>query len=219
MRLNMVSYYPLGHAVGQADSAEPQELAQAVSTLAQNGYEITWLTSSDILHLPMPALHPEPVEGLPVTCRDVVPCQMYRLGGAQVIVVEALIWQRPDLHTRLFTLLCLLHRELGWQVMHAWGELAALFLGVYTACFVGIPAVVSYGSRSWSEEEENLWQWCWVQQHLAAAFVSSASGREALRRFGMAPPLTKMYTSADVDMAPELRALYQLLADTGSVAR
>ena len=219
MRLSMVSYHSLGHGAGHTGVAVLRELAQAVSALAQDGHEMTWLTSSDILHLPLPALHPEQIEELPVTCRDVVPCQIYRLAGALVIGVEALVWQRPDLHTRLFTLLCLLHRELGWQVMHAWGELAALFLGVYTACFVGVPAVVSYGSHRRSEEEADSWQWHWVQQHLAAALVSSGREREVLCRTGMDPALTRMYAPAAMGVVPELRALYQALTNTGVVAR
>lgn len=219
MRLSMVSYHPLEPGAGHADSAELWELAQAVGALAQDGHEITWLTSSDILSMPIPALHPEKIEGLPVTCRDVVPCQVYRLFGALVIGVEAQVWQRADLHTRLFTLLCLLHRELGWQVMHAWGELTALFLGVYTACFVGVPAVVSYGSRRRSGEEDGSWPWHWVQQHLSAALVRSVDEREALCRTGMDPALTKVYTPAAMGVVPELRALHQALADTGVVTR
>ena len=56
-------------------------------------------------------------------------------------------WQHPDLHTRLFTYLCLLQRALPCAVFHTWGPWPIAYVTIYTSRFLAVLAVLSYSSR------------------------------------------------------------------------
>jgi hypothetical protein len=141
----------------------------------------------------------------------VVPYQAYRLAGVHVCAVDVAVWQHPDLHTRLFTLLCLLHRAYSWDLVHAWGDGAAVYLGVYAGRFLGLPAVVSYSPAALAAAFQQSFIGTWVARNAAQVIVATAAERAALLACGVivsdhvqvidvirptaAPAMTALYTS------------------------
>jgi hypothetical protein len=183
-------------------------------SLQQHGCQVQWLTSTStttVLAEDMP-LVPTNQEDLPQTCRYVVPCQPYRLAGVQLLGVEPIVWERSDLHTRLYTLLCLLHRQQPYDVLHAWGETSAAYLCVYTACFLGIPSVVSYSARDVTDSAFGDFRWQWVAQHVSMALVEHQAGRDHLHAssalFG---ERIHVISTASPTIAPTVMALYRRL--------
>jgi hypothetical protein len=51
---------------------------------------------------------------------------------------------------------------------------------VYTACFLGVPAAVSYGPLCLSARAQYPFLWDWVSQHTAIAFVTRDTDRDRL---------------------------------------
>jgi hypothetical protein len=184
MRLCLVSHYENVTVVGSAAQRHVQTLCQYTVALAQQGHEVFWLLSQDLAqHCAVP-LVATPLESLPPTCRYVVPCQLYRLAGVQACGVDVTVWQHPDLHTRLFTLLCLLHRACSWDLVHAWGDGAAVYLGVYTARFLGLPAVVSYSPAALDPALQQSFIGTWVAQNATRVIVAQAAEHAALLALG-----------------------------------
>ena len=164
------------------DSPEVRHCAVA---LVRQGHQVYWLLPSDtlqMLHNGAAGLQVAP-DLLPATCRSVVPVQTYHCEGIGLVCVKQEYWQRPDLHTRLFTCLCLLQRDLPCAVFHAWGPLPIAYLTVYSARFLDVPAVVS--SLSVAPEQPFLWDW--VARQASAVLVPSRAERERLLTLG---PLT-----------------------------
>jgi hypothetical protein len=162
------------------NSPEGQRCAVA---LAQQGHQIYWLLPSDALQMlanGAVGLQTAP-DLLPATCRSVIPVQTYHFEGIDLVCVNQECWQRPDLHTRLFTCLCLLQRDVPCAVFHAWGPLPIAYLTVYTARFLNVPAVVS----SLSAEPEQPFVWDWVARQAAAVIVPSMAERERLLTRGL----------------------------------
>jgi Glycosyltransferase Family 4 len=161
------------------DSPDVRRCAVA---LVEQGHQVYWLASAEALR----TLHNEAAQLtvatdiLPSTCQYVVPVQTYHYEGIRLVCVHQELWQRPDLHTRLFTYLCLLQRALPCAVLHAWGPWPIAYLTIYTARFLAVPAVLSYSSRLVSARLEQPFLWDWVARQIAAAIVSSPAEQERL---------------------------------------
>jgi hypothetical protein len=149
---------------------------------------------------------------LPSTCQYVVPLQTYRYAGIRLVCVNQEFWQRPDLHTRLFTYLCLFQRALPCAVLHTWGPWPIAYMTVYTARFLAVPAVLSSSPQLVSAKLEQPFLWDWVARQVAAVIVPSTTEREHLLTLA---PLTStqvhMIDPAQPHLGNILTALYTCL--------
>jgi hypothetical protein len=161
------------------DSPDVRRCAVA---LVEQEHQVYWLASTEALR----TLHHEIVQLtvatdiLPSTCQHVVPVQTYHYEGIRLVCVNQECWQHPDLHTRLFTYLCLFQRELPCAVFHTWVPCPIAYLTIYTARFLAVPAVLSYSSQLVSAKLEQPFLWDWVARQVAAAIVSSPAEQERL---------------------------------------
>ena len=118
------------------DSPDVRRCAVA---LVEQGHQVYWLASTEALR----TLHNEAAQLtvatdiLPSTCQYVVPVQTYHYEGIRLVCVNQEFWQHPDLHTRLFTYLCLLQRALPCAVFHTWGPWPIAYLTIYTCALSG----------------------------------------------------------------------------------
>jgi hypothetical protein len=158
------------------------DVHRCAAALVEHGHQVYWLASTEALQ----TLHNEATpltvatDILPSMCQYVVPVQTYHYEGIRLMCVNPEVWQHPDLHTRLFTYLCLLQRVLPCAVLHAWGPLPIAYLTVYTARFLAVPAVLSYSSQLVAVQPEQPFLWDWVAQQVAAAIVASPAEQERL---------------------------------------
>jgi hypothetical protein len=182
MRIGLISYHPTSSLADPEVYSDFQGVCQHAVALQQCGFQAYWLSSTDTAEALVSdsRLAAAEVQDVPATCRYVVPYHPYRIAGGPLLCVDRTVWQRADLHTRLFTLLCLLQRERSYTVLHVWGTLPAIYTTVYTACFLGVPAVVSYGPLCLSANAQYSFLWQWVAQHAALAFVASDTDRDRL---------------------------------------
>jgi Glycosyltransferase Family 4 len=161
------------------DSPDVRRCAVA---LVEQGHQVYWLASAEALR----TLHHEAAQLtvttdiLPSTCQYVVPVQAYHYEGIRLVCVNQEFWQYTDLHTRLFTYLCLLQRALPCAVFHTWGPWRIAYLTTYTARFLAVPAVLTYSSQLISAKLEEPFLWGWVARQVAAAIVSSPAEQERL---------------------------------------
>ena len=217
MRLCVISDYPIiPQMPAEGDLKAVRRCAVA---LGQQGHQVYWLLSTDNLR----ALHneasrlPVATDILPSTCEYVVPVQAYHCEGIRLLCVNQEIWQHPDLHTRLFTFLCLLQRALPCAVFHAWGTLPIAYLAVYTARFLAMPAVVSYGSPIVSARPAQPFLWDWVARQVSAAVVPSTAEQERLLTLG---PLTAtqmhVIDPTRSELGQTLTALYARVGGTAT---
>ena len=182
MRLWLISDHPVIPQTTAEKAYDLSALRRWAVALVQQGHQVYWLLSTrslQALHAEV-ALAPVAVDTLPVTCRYVVPVQPYQLAGIHIFCVDQHVWQHADLHTRLFTFLCLFQRALACDVLHAWGALAVAYLAVYTARFLAVPAMVSYDWQIRSAKSQQPFLWDWVARQVAAAVVPSVAERERL---------------------------------------
>jgi hypothetical protein len=169
------------------DSPDVRHYAVA---LVKQGHQVYWLASTEVLR----TLHNGAVQLtvatdiLPSTCQYVVPVQAYHYEGIRLVCVNQEFWQHPDLHTRLFTYLCLLQRALPCAVFHTWVPCPIAYLTIYTARFLAVPAVLSYSSQLVSAKLEQPFLWGWVARQVAAAIVSSPAEQERLLTLAPLPP-------------------------------
>jgi hypothetical protein len=182
---------PTGMRIGFVSDHVPHILADAVTrhkvlrvghhaqSLVQQGVQVQWIASTDTAAALASNAHLVATgdEGLPATCRYVLPCQLYDFEGVQLLCLTPSLWQDPVLHTRLFTFLCLLQQAQPCHIWHAWGSLAAAYMTVYTARFFGIPAVVSDIVPALDADPQHVFVWQWVAQHASRAVVDSAAER------------------------------------------
>jgi hypothetical protein len=180
--------------------------------LAQQGHQVQWVSSPDTIDayaadVPLIA---DQADSLPETCRYVVPCRLYRLHKVRLYCIDRVVWQERPLHTRLFTLLCLLQRELPCQVLHAWGAFPAAYLTVYVARLIGIPAVVSYDTQFLHNGPQQAFEWQWVARHLSRALVASGAD---YKRLAATSDVTRVRIRvAPMEMPAEVEALTELYA-------
>jgi hypothetical protein len=190
------------------------DLCCCAIALVEQGHQVYWLASVEALQtLPNAAAQLKvATDILPATCQYVMPVQIYHYAGIQLMCVNSEFWQRPDLHTRLFTYLCLLQRALPCAVLHASGPLPLAYLAVYTARFLAIPAVVSYSSQLVSARPEQPFLWDWVVRQIAAAIVASPAEQDRLRTLA---PLTlgqvHVIDPTQPHLGQRLTALYERL--------
>lgn len=213
MRIGLISDHPASSDVTcQSDFGI---LRQQVMALAEQGLPAFWLTSTATAEALRddPALVPEGVDSLPATCRYVVPCQPYRFAGMPLLCVDRTLWQQRALHTRLFTFLCLLQRELPSAVWHVWGDVSVTFLTVYTACFLGVPIVASYHAACIDQGSLLSFEWQWIAHHVSMAMVTNAADQARLVATG-AYPSTRVCLG---ETASATIALYQRLHDSRTV--
>jgi len=122
-------------------------------------------------------------------------------------------WQHPDLHTRLFTYVCLLQRALPCDVLHTWGPWPIAYLTIYTARFLAVPAVLSYSSQLISAKLEQPFLWDWAARQVAAAIVSSPEEQEHLLTLAPLPPgQVHVLDPTQPHLAQTLTALYAHLS-------
>jgi hypothetical protein len=182
MRLGIISYHPTAASAHSEERCELLALCQYAIALVQQGQQVWWLSSTTTADACAAdaRLVAAAKDDLPATCQYAAPCQTYTLAGMQLFCVDQTLWQQPPLRTRLFTFLGLLQRELPGTVWHAWGTVPAPYLTVYTARFLGVPAVVSYGQSYLRDGPQERFIWHWVAQQVSMALVSSAADRERL---------------------------------------
>jgi hypothetical protein len=164
-------------------TGDSSDVRRCAAALIEQGHQVYWLTSSETLR----TLYHEAAQLtaatdiLPATCQHVVPVQTYHYEGIGLVCVNQEFWQHPDLHTRLFTYVCLFQRALPCAVFHTWGPWPIAYLTVYTARFLAVPAVLSYSSQLVSAQPEQPFLWDWVARQAAAAIVASPAEQERLR--------------------------------------
>jgi hypothetical protein len=190
------------------------DLCRCAVALIEQGHQVYWLASVEARRtLPNAAAQLKvATDLLPATCQYVIPVQTCHYAGIRLMCVNQEFWQRPDLHTRLFTYLCLLQRALPCTVLHASGPLPIAYLAVYTARFLAVPAVLSYSSQLISTEPEQPFLWDWVARQVAAAVVTSPAEQERLRTLA---PLTSgqvhVIDPTQPHLGQMLTALYERL--------
>jgi hypothetical protein len=193
------------------DSPDVRHYAVA---LVKQGHQVYWLASTEVLR----TLHNGAVQLtvatdiLPSTCQYVVPVQAYHYKGIRLVCVNQEFWQHPDLHTRLFTYLCLLQRALPCAVFHTWGPWPIAYLTVYTARFLAVPAVLSYSSQLVSAKLEQPFLWDWVARQVAAVVVPNTAERERLLTLApLTPTQVHVIDPAQPHLGHTLTALYTCL--------
>jgi hypothetical protein len=209
VRLCMMSDYSV---IPQTPAAgDIQAVCRCAVFLVQQGHQVYWLLSTRQMQAlsNQASLGPVATDILPTTCQYVIPQQAYHWEGLRLLCINQELWQYPDLHTRLFTFLCLLQRALSCEVFHAWGTLPIAYLAVYTARFLDMPSVVSYGSQMLSAQTEQPFLWDWVARHVSAATVLSKVEQERLLTRS---PLTAMQVHVldptRLELGQMLTALY-----------
>jgi hypothetical protein len=182
VRIGLISYHPSYLNTEVHGWCNPTRLGQYAMTLAQQGHQVQWVSSPDTVdaYVADVSLIAEQADSLPETCRYVVPCQLYRLHQVWLYCIDRAVWQERPLHTRLFTFLCLLQREVPCQVLHAWGAFPGAYLAVYVGRLVGVPAVVSYDTQSLNDGPHQAFEWQWVARHVSRALVASDTHGELL---------------------------------------
>jgi hypothetical protein len=214
LHIALISYHPSMPAATAYDDRELLLLRQYAAALVERGHSVWWVSATDTADaLASDAcLVSMGANGLPATCRYVVPCQAYVLAGVRLFCVDRILWQEPALHTRLFTFLCLLQRQLPCTVWHAWGSSPAAYLAVYTARFLGLPAIVSYGQAYLQEGPQQPFPWQWVAQHTSMALVFSHTEREQLLTTSGMTPAQVQVAQPDLQTLPaSMQALYESL--------
>ena len=178
----VVSYHANSAAVDKPTRGTVVVVCEAAQRLAALGHRVDWITSPDTIatYAHDAAFVPASQDDLPPTCRYVLPCQPYRLADVTLFAVAPEVWRNTELQTRLFSFLCLLQRELEWDVMHAMGDLTAVFVSVYTAQFLGIPVVVSYDDNLIATGQRQPFVWRWINRHVALASVHCEADRQRL---------------------------------------
>jgi hypothetical protein len=214
VRLCLISDYP---AISQTAAEMGDDLSamrRCAKALVQQGHQVYWLLSTESLQAfqAEAALAPAAADTLPPTCRYIVPVQPYQCAGVRLLCVHQEIWQHADLHTRLFTLVCLLQRALSYDVFHAWGTLSVAYLTVYTARFLAVPAVVSYGWQLQSDKPQQPFLWDWVARQVSAAVVPSMADYERLLTLSpLAPTQMHVIDPRQPEVGWALTALYARL--------
>ena len=190
------------------------DVRRCAIALVEQGHQVYWLASTEALQtLPNEAAQLTVAPDiLPATCQYVVPVQTYHYEGIRLVCVNQEFWQHPDLHTRLFTYVCLFQRALPCAVLHTWGPWRMAYLILYTARFLAVPAVLSSSSRLVSARLEQPFLWNWVVRQVAAVIVSSPAEQERL--LTLAPLTLRQVHVVDPTqphLGPTLTALYARL--------
>lgn len=218
--IGLISHH--SHSISQPTKRDrdPADLCTCAVGLARQGHQVHWITSTTAVKMDgdgiTPVLWSE--SDIPTTCRYVVPCQPYRLDGVTLFGVDPHVWPKRSLHTRLFSFLCLLHQALNWDILHVWGPLDTVYLAVYTARFLEIPVVVSYGDAMFDHEHVSSFVWQWVNRQVSMVIVSCEANRQRLLNMDSpAPRAIRVINSESVQAGAVLSGVYaSLVADRDS---
>ena len=211
MRLCLISDYPVIPQTAAEMDYNLSAVRRCAIALVQQGHQVYWLLSTESLQAfqAEAALVPAAADILPPTCRHIVPVQPYQCAGVRLLCVHQEVWQHADLHTRLFTFVCLLQRALSYDVFHAWGALSVAYLAVYTARFLAVPAVVSYGWQLRSAKPQQPFLWDWVARQVSAAVVPHMAEYERLLTCSpLAPAQLHVIDPRQAEVGQALTALY-----------
>ena len=211
VRLCLISDYPVIPQTTADLDYDLNVVCRCAMALAQQGHHVYWLLSTASLPTfqAEAALAPAVADTLPPTCRHIIPIQPYQYAGVRLLCVHQEVWQHADQHTRLFTFLCLLQRALSYDIFHAWGTLSVAYLAVYTARFLAVPAVVSYGWQLRSSQPQQPFLWDWVARQVSAAVVSSRLEYERLLTCSpLLPTQLHMIDPMQAEVGQALTALY-----------
>jgi hypothetical protein len=193
---------------------DSSDVHRCAAALVEQGHQVYWLASIETLRTlgNQGAQLTVAPDILPATCQHVVPVQTYHCEGMRLVCVSQECWQHPDLHTRLFTYLCLFQRALPCAVLHTWGPWPIAYLTVYTARFLAVPAVLSYRSQLVSAKREQPFLWDWVARQVAAVVVTRTAERERLLTLApLTPTQVHVIDPAQPHLGPALTALYTYL--------
>ena len=214
MRLCFISDYPVISQTPAEIDYDLSAVQRCAMALVQQGHEVYWLLSTESLPAfqAAAALIPAAADTLPPTCRYVVPVEPYQCAGVRLLCIHQEVWQHADLHTRLFTFVCLLQRALPCAIFHAWGTLSVAYLTLYTSRFLSVPVVVSYDWQLRSGTPPQPFLWDWVARQVSAAVVPSRAEYELLLRGSPLAP-TQMYVidPRQGEVGRTLTALYARL--------
>ena len=214
MRIGFVSDHVTHILADTATRHKVLRVGHHAQSLVRQGVQVQWIASTDAAaalanNVPLRAAGDE---GLPATCRHVLPCQPYDFEGVQLLCLTPSLWQDPALHTRLFTFLCLLQQARPCHLWHAWGSLAAAYMTVYTARFLGISAVVSDIVPALDADPQQGFVWQWVAQHTSRAVVDRAAERQLWLSTGaVSAAQIEIIDSASPEYADTLINVYQRL--------
>lgn len=214
MRIGFVSDHVTHILADAATRHKVLRVGHHAQSLVRQGVQVQWIASTDTAAALANHAHLVAAgdEALPATCRHVLPCQPYDFEGVQLLCLTPSLWQDPALHTRLFTFLCLLQRAQPCRIWHAWGSLAAAYMTVYTARFLGIPAVASDIVPALDADPQQVFIWQWVAQHASRAVVDRAAERQLWLSAGaVSAAQIEVINSASPEYVDTLLNVYQRL--------
>lgn len=215
MRIGLVSDQSTADANHLATGDGVRVLRHLTRVLVQHGFQVQWIAATDTAAALSddPGLRPLNAAAMPPTCQYVLPYELYHLDdGIDLVCLNRALWQDRALHTRLFTLFCLLQREHPCVLWQAWGTLATTFLTAYTASFLGLPCSVFYTSACLREAPQQRFLGQWVARHIAAGLVGTVSDRQRLLAMGDLAPERVQVVDLQLPTAGAMMAtLYQTL--------
>src|SRR5262249_3261192 len=108
VRLCLLSDYSVIPSTAAEMDYNLSTVHHCATALARQGHMVFCLLAAESLHAfwAEAALAPA-ADALPPTCRYIVPVQPYQCAGVRLLCVDQQVWQHLDLHTRLFTFVCL----------------------------------------------------------------------------------------------------------------
>jgi hypothetical protein len=212
MHIGLVSDHTLSHS-SERHALTLRQCVNALTTL--DGFDVHWLLSTHTIAALAhdPALRLADASDMPPTCRYVIPYTLYRLDEARLIALEPSFWHDTALHTRLFTFLCLLHRQQPFDVLQAWGALSTIYLSVYTATYLKLPGTVFYTPSCLQDGPRQAFLWQWVALHTARAFTGHAKDRKRLSHTSpLQPEQIQVLNPAQPDTIATLGRNFQEIA-------
>jgi hypothetical protein len=211
MRISYISYHP----TSLADPALVNDfhaLYRSARAAVEHGLQLHWLSATETVERlgGEGCFRAARDEDVPVTCRHVLPYKAYHVAGGLLLSVAEAFWQDTGLHTRLFTLLCLLQRQCPATIFHVWGPLPILYLGVYTACYLGLPVIGTYNALCLRHGPRQPFLWQWVAQHVTLGLVACQEHRQMLQATTALPQhRIRVIDAADPTAGATLAALYR----------
>jgi hypothetical protein len=187
MHIGLVS----DHTLSLSPQPHVQALVRCARALTRlDDVDVHWLLSTHTIAALAhdAALRPADASDMPPTCRYVIPYTLYRLDHVRLVALEPSFWCDTALHTRLFTFLCLLHRQQPFDVLQAWGELSTIYLTVYTATYLKLPGTVFYTPSCLQNGPRQAFLWHWVALHTTMAFTGDAKDRQRLSHLSPLQP-------------------------------
>ena len=182
--------------------------------LVQQGFQVQWLTAVDTAQTLSSESGLTPVDPaeMPPTCQYVLPYNLYRLDGVDLVCLPRSYWQDRALHTRLFTFMCLIQRERPCVLWQTWGTLATAYLTAYTAAFLNLPCAVFYTSACLREAPHQGFLWQWVTHHTHLGLVGTAAERTCLlETTDLTPEAVQVFDALVPAAAEHITTLYQTL--------